>query len=96
MTFTEQEVETIVLEVIRRLGVLSRERDRVAVFSGTPDNTVDAELTLKDKVITLRTLEGKLNGVSRVLITSRTIVTPAARDELKQRRIEVVHQPRQS
>lgn len=85
MTFTEQQVEWIVLEVIRRLsqqGVAVGER-----------NSTTVELTMSDKVITLRTLEGKLSGISRLSVSNRAVVTPAARDELRHRKIELIRLP---
>jgi hypothetical protein len=84
MTFTEQQVEWIVMEVIRRLRLLDREGEALAEPVG--------QLTLPDKLITLGIIEGKLTGISRVLVPPRALVTPAARDELNQRKIELVRQ----
>ena len=88
MTFTEQEVEWIVTEVIRRLNLLTTNGATKGARSSTT-----ADLDLSDKLITLRTIDGKLTGIARVLIAPRAIVTPAARDELKQRRIELIRRP---
>jgi len=79
MTYTEQDVERIVLEVVRRLGLL-----------GSPKLTAGIELTLVERVVTMRSIEGKLDGVGRLVVAARAVVTPAVRDELKQRNIELV------
>ena len=79
MTYTEQDVERIVLEVVRRLGLL-----------GPPKLTARNELTLVERVVTMRSIEGKLDGVGRLIVAARAVVTPAVRDELKQRNIELV------
>jgi hypothetical protein len=85
MTFTEQEVERIVLEVLRRLGVTDV---RVA---GEERNSCPAqELAIGDRVVTMRSLEGRLNGVTRIVVKRRAVVTPAVRDELKLRKIELI------
>ena len=82
MTYTEQDVERIVLEVIRRLGLLAS-LPPVTPASGR-------ELALADRVVTLRSVEGKLAGVARLIVAAKAVVTPAVRDELKQHRIELV------
>lgn len=76
-------IERIVQEVIRRL--LER---GVAVQSET--NTDNTELAVSDKVVTLSTLDGHLTGVKRLVVGGRSIVTPAVKDELNDRSIELV------
>jgi hypothetical protein len=83
MTFTPEQVETIVLEVIRRLGLLET--------NPTRERGSD-ELTLKDKVVTMRLVEGRLSGVTRLVVNAKAIVTPAVKDELKQYKVELVRQ----
>jgi hypothetical protein len=77
MTYTEQDVERIVVEVIRRLG-------------GMPLTNTQSELTLDEHVVTMRSIEGKLAGVTRVVVTARAVVTPAVKDELNERNIELL------
>jgi hypothetical protein len=79
MTFTEQDVEQIVIEVIRRLG-------------GLPRATHPKELKLDERVITLRSIEGKLADVKRMLVAANAVVTPAVKDELTAREIELVRE----
>jgi len=85
MMFNEQQVEWIVIEVLRRLGVAGNEHKSVPVAR-------DSDLRLTDRVITLRSSEGRLSGFTRVVVPPRAVVTPAARDELKQRKIELVRE----
>jgi len=83
MTFTEEQVTAIVVEVIRRLGLL----DGVAVVERS---STTAELAVTDRVVTLRSLEGRLTNIAKLIVPPRAVVTPAVRDELKQRKIELV------
>ena len=86
MTFTEEQVATIVVEVVRRLGLLGP-------VAQSPQGTEKAaELQLADKVITTRTIQGQLSGVKRLIVQPRAVVTPAVRDQLKQQNIELVRQ----
>ena len=80
MTFTKEQVETIVLEVIRRLGLL-----------GAKPNLKN-ELSLGERVVTMRLIKGRLDGVTRLVVARQAVVTPSVRDELKQRKIELVRQ----
>jgi len=81
MTFTEEQVERIVLEVIRRLGLLDQKPVHPA-----------ADLRLDQRVITMDTIKGKLTSVSRLVVSGRSVITPAVRDELKRRNIELIRQ----
>ena len=81
--FDPEFIERIVQEVIRRLverGVVVR-----------PVTNIDeTELALRDKVVTLASLHGRLAGVKRLVVGGRSIVTPAVKDELNDRSIELV------
>jgi hypothetical protein len=83
MTFTEQQVERIVVEVIRRLELIRVEGDE-------RNSSPVGELRITDRVVTMRSIEGRLNGVTRIVVQRRAVVTPAVKDELKQRKIELV------
>jgi hypothetical protein len=88
MTFTEEQVAAIVVEVIRRLRLIEN-NERVAV--GERSSTT-AELTLTEKLVTTQTIENRLIGVRRLLVPKRAVVTPAVKDELKKHQIELVRQ----
>jgi len=85
MTFSEEQVEWIVVEVIRRLRVAGDER------SSSP---VAGELVIDARVVTLRSIEGRLAGVKRLVVVPRAVITPTVKDELKQRQIELVREAR--
>jgi hypothetical protein len=80
MNISDQQLEWIVQEVIRRLRALD----------GQPP--AGGELRLSERLVTLATLRGRLSNVGRLIVPPRAIVTHAVRDELKQRQIELVRQ----
>jgi hypothetical protein len=47
-------------------------------------------MNLSERVITLSQLEGQLDGVVRLHVAERAVITPAARDLLKERGVELV------
>jgi len=83
MTFTEEQIQWIVAEVLRRLEVAEPTNGQPAMINGT-------ELRFADKVVTMRAVEKRLTGVRRVVVQPRAVVTPAVKDELKARKIELV------
>lgn len=86
MTFSEDQVERIVREVVRRLLALeSSAGNRPALAEGNA-------LTLDERVISMETLRGRLEGVRRVAVTRRAVVTPAARDLLRERGVDLERQ----
>jgi hypothetical protein len=95
MTFTPEQVETIVLEVIRRLGLFDtnpkREQGDDGVAVGERSSTT-ADLTLTEKVITMRLVEKRLTGITRLVVARRAVVTPAVKDELKKHKIELIRE----
>lgn len=76
------DIERIVREVLRRVAELSPADTN---GSGGKHST----LVLDDKVVTLATLERRLGGIRTVVVAERAVVTPAVRDELRQRNIEL-------
>ena len=90
MTFTKEQIEWVVVEVIRRLGLVSASVDgEERSFS-----SVGGDLAIAERLVTLRSIEGRLAGVKRLVVKSRAVITPAVRDELKQRQIELVREVR--
>jgi hypothetical protein len=79
MTPTQEQLEWIVAEVIRRLGAAQ-----------VTDPAANGALVIDDALITLSTLQGRIHGVSSVRVARRAVVTPAARDELRENGIELV------
>lgn len=85
MSVTEHELEHIVREVLRRLRELEITRQIREEQRQTEEQP--GTLTLSDRVVTLATLKDRLTGAKRVIVKQGTIVTPAAKDELKTREI---------
>lgn len=84
-------IEFIVREVIRRLTagghqVVSGRSSDAAHGTNAP---LQRDLRLSERLVTLATLDGRLAGVSRVIVPIRAVVTPAVRDELKRKNIRL-------
>ena len=88
MKYDSELVEYIVREVIRRLTADGR---NFAATTST-EAIVKRELTVSDRLVTLATLQGKLDGIKHVIVPRRSVVTPSVRDELNQRMIELKRQ----
>ena len=76
--------ERIVQEVIRRLSERGLVAERPAGRARSNELRIDA------KVVALASLEGRLDGIGRVIVASRAVVTPAVKDALKDRKIELI------
>ena len=76
-----EEIERIVQEVIRRL-----------TSAGKQDSSPKAALQLDDRLITLATIEGRLDGIDQLVVLAKAVITPSVRDELRDRNIELVRQ----
>lgn len=87
MTLTEEEIEWIVAEVIRRLGIATND---VRVAGDERGSSPAAVLKISDRVVTMRTIETRLSGIKRVVVRPRAVVTPAVKDELKAKKVELV------
>jgi hypothetical protein len=82
------QLEWIVREVVRRL----RDGSATAAAPGAgkvvaPLPSPDAHITMPQPLITAATLEHKLTGVTQVTISKRAVITPSARDLLKENNI---------
>jgi hypothetical protein len=97
MTLTPEQVERVVAEVVRRLTKV--ERFSESFGSGTPvSDSQDSEsrattggtLHIREHLVTMATLDGRLASATRLIVPQRAIVTPQVRDELKKRQIELV------
>jgi hypothetical protein len=86
------QLEWIVREVVRRLRVDLPLPPGEGRGEGAPDPTTPptaTHITLTQTLITTATLERQLAGVARISVPPRAVVTPAARDMLKERGIEL-------
>ena len=93
MRLDPDQLEWIVREVVRRLRI-QNETLRSPLLGGEGpgergEAPRDAHITLTQNLITTATLEHKLGGVTRISVPRKAVVTPAARDLLKERNIEL-------
>ena len=88
MRLDPDQLEWIVREVVRRLREGSAATAAPSAGSAlTPLPSPDAHITLSQSLITTATLEHKLAGVTQITISKRAVVTPSARDLLKENNI---------
>lgn len=80
------DIDSIVSEVVRRLRASSAPK--------RPSEIAPSELVLEGRLITLATIEGRLKRVTRLVVSSAAVVTPAVRDELNQHDIQLHRTPR--
>lgn len=56
-----------------------------------PATVENGELVLSTRLLTLTEIGSRLAGIQRVVVSPQTVVTPAARDALRQRNITLCH-----
>ncbi len=111
MNLTGVDIERIVREVVSRVRELNRSDSsapRTAPTTVTGSRSHDSRVTnqqvsrssplvIHQRLITLETVEGRLDGVTRVVAPTGAVVTPSVRDELNRMEIElqfqVIHRP---
>ena len=104
MSERTKDVERIVREVLAELGQASGETvcpvptatslrsAPVTPDPRSPNSEADNDqLVVNRRVVTLSEVEGRLDGVRRLVVPPRAVITPAARDELLQRNIHLVY-----
>jgi hypothetical protein len=84
---TDEFVERIVREVIRRLMAMNAQVALSSSFAAAGNPLSNAPVvtthTVTAKLITVATLEALPRGTTEALIPTRAVVTPLARDEAK-------------
>ena len=89
MELSAQDIERIVSEVVRRLrqaGVdVQSQGDDSSV--STAEEAVSTTCTLSEHVISLDSIEGKLENVQQLVVGARAVVTPAVVDALRERKV---------
>jgi hypothetical protein len=93
------QIERIVRQVLAELGVVDSPTVPVAARNGKPAREADsqygepskapADCVIGDRVVTLASLDGRLNGARVLRVARGAVVTPAVRDELKTRNIRL-------
>lgn len=82
------DIEQIIRVVMQRLAAAGDLMSGVGAIADTQE--IDSELVLRDRVITLATLNGKLVGKKKVRVHPRAIITPAVTDELRRYKVELI------
>lgn len=86
MTYDPEFVEFIVQEVIRRL---QEGRPPAGGVARPAASVPGRDLIVPERLVTTATLSGRLEGIGRVLVPRRCVVTPSVQDELRTRGIEL-------
>lgn len=83
------DVERVVREVLARLSAGNTPAAARPATIETSKKDI-GELALGEKLITLAALQGQLAGVTRLSVLAKAVITPAARDLLREQKIAVV------
>lgn len=82
MNLPESEIARIVQQVVNELtsgGVIARD-----------DSEMTGRLEIDASIVSLDTISGRLDGISSMIVRRQAVVTPAARDLLKERNVALV------
>lgn len=96
MSVAEADIERIVRQVLRQLDVGVQASVGVQATACVKESSSlkadlqQADLKIVEPVVTQARLAGQLNGVQSVSVSRTAVVTPAARDLLKQHGIQLV------
>jgi hypothetical protein len=87
------DIERVVQEVLREL------RLQAAPAASEPAPPIapavpDGQLTLDDRLVTLSVLEGRMAGLRKLVVSPQSVITPAVRDELARRNVQLLVAPR--
>lgn len=97
-------IDRIVFEVVSRLknkiaqgnahgnakGNSAQTENRAGTMPSSQNVVQTGALSLDAKVISVETLRGKLDNVAQLKVRPKVVVTPAARDELRNKGVEIV------
>ena len=91
MPTVQVDIERIVRKIIQRLEVPQSAGDGAGTETRMPPEPKpdNSRLPLSGRVVTLASLDGRLAGVRQVIVAKGTVVTPAARDELRKKKIKL-------
>lgn len=90
MQTTSAEIETIIRIVVERLRAMSAGKS--ATSATQPPLRVEAPrhaLRIEERLVTLESLRGRLEGIQVVEVNPKAVVTPAVMDELRQQKIRL-------
>jgi ribose 5-phosphate isomerase RpiB len=85
----QTELDQIIAEVVRRLTAAAAPAGVPASAGRLKAGLQQGVLAIDDRVVTLNSVDNRLDGLRRLIVQRRAIVTPALRDELNKRGIEL-------
>ena len=95
MTFhSSAEIEAIVRLVVQRLRSMTapvKHEEQAEV-----QDIVSETFVVEGRLLTLESLQGNMEHASRIQVAPGTVVTPAVKDELRSRKIELVFAPQKA
>jgi hypothetical protein len=81
-----RQIDAIVQAVLERLG---RTADAPSGnVAAVPASNI-GELTISDNVVSAKSLEGKLTNIQKVVVSARAVITPSARDLLRDKNVSI-------
>lgn len=98
------DIDLIVREVLKRLAQMTDGAAPTKTVHSVPSTNGQEKITapqapvapkpqgvlvISDRVVTTAQLQGKLDGIQRVQVVPRAVITPAVRDLLRDRKIEL-------
>ena len=89
MELSAQDIERIVSEVVRRLrqaGVDVQSKDADSSVRSV-EAAAGTTCTLSEHVISMDSIQGRLDNVQQLVVGARAVVTPAVVDALRERKI---------
>jgi len=89
MTQSQIDIDRMVREVLAALADKGLAPRAENVSSEPAAESSPDALVLTTRVVTLSQLHGKLEAIRRLVVPNRAVITPAVRDELRQRSITV-------
>jgi hypothetical protein len=94
MNFTPEQVDLIVQRVVAQLGpgAVAAAPDASAIQNRVGDTSPVPAAQIADQVVTQQLLAERVNGSNQVCIGSKAILTPSARDFVKQRGIKIIRE----
>jgi len=92
------DMEKVVRQVLAELGLTppqaSADAPQRRQPSGSAPGEPNGELSVASQVVTMAELQGRLEGIRRLVVPPRAVVTPSVRDELHRRKITLVYERR--
>ncbi|MCC9609242.1 hypothetical protein LOC68_06205 [Blastopirellula sp. JC732] len=92
MQLSPEQIDRIVRLVVQQVRALEKSSaaTTVQLAPSVEISTDGSEVALADRIVTIETLEGKIGGAKSLVVSPQAIVTPAARDALRDRGVKLL------